>query len=194
VLIQGAADCHPVVRSVLAKAMRDGYLTDATGKRIYLSSAIVLIESRRRAGPARRLGFGSNVAGDAAAAPANAPTGADPSAISALLGDELAAEIDLAVTPPQSAGGNCSSGLVANLLRQLAARYLVSGVDLTWDREVERFLAEGSAMLATGRTRERFVEDKIGGVVRPCLAARGQPLKLCVTVRASGLAVDSLGS
>jgi hypothetical protein len=43
--------CHPVARTVVAQAIRDGYLTDGTGRRVFLSSAVLVLEARGAGGP-----------------------------------------------------------------------------------------------------------------------------------------------
>jgi ATP-dependent Clp protease ATP-binding subunit ClpC len=187
VRIQNVADCHPIVRAVIAKAISNGFISDATGRRIYLSSAILLLEVSRAAHSARRFGFGAQSA-PAQKTALNAGSILAP----ALVGDELAAEIDLVVTPPLATSLGCGE-LVERLIRQLAARYLVAGVELSWEPAVEQFLVDGATQLPTTRLRESHVEEQVGRAVRPSLVEATRPMRLTVAVSPSGLRVERMG-
>ena len=135
VRVRNVSDCHQVVRTLLARAIRDGFATDATGRRIHLSSAILLLEARRRGATARALGFRVS---DGAVPEAESASFAAPSA-TALVRDELASEIDFVVVPT-AATGPAGARLARHLVRQLAAGYLAAGIELSWDGGVEAYL------------------------------------------------------
>ena len=182
VRVRNVSGCHPVVRTVLARAIRDGFVADATGRRIHLSSTILLLEAGRSGTAARRLGFRAR---DTAMPEPGAATGALESAAK-LVGDELAAEIDLALTP-LAATGPSGAALAGRLVRQLAARYLEAGIELSWDLGVEEYLNEGATRLTTARLRERHVEEQLGQAVQPHLRQAARPLRLEVAATPSGL-------
>ena len=50
--------CHPTIRQVFIQALADGFLTDAQGKRIYLSDTIVILTAALSNGARRAIGFG----------------------------------------------------------------------------------------------------------------------------------------
>jgi len=183
VLLSGLATCHPVVRTVVARALREGYLVDGSGRRVYLSSAVVLGECRAPSRQGSGLGFGARSRGDEPSA------NIDPGAVASLIGEELAAEIDLSVSTPNGrVAGNTS--MVRRLLDALAARYRVSAIDLAWTPEVERRLADQIARLPNPRQRERYVEEQMAASVRPHLDQSPRPIRLRVHAGPSGLQAE----
>jgi ATP-dependent Clp protease ATP-binding subunit ClpC len=184
VLLLGGVDTsHDQFRALLARAVRDGFLTDAGARRIGLSSAIVVLDAAlpRRAG--RRLGFRT---GDG---PTPSGPGADRwSLAAAAVGPELAAECDLVVIPP--AGAADGRGWVAVLLGQLATSYRAAGIHLAWEPEVEVLLA-ADLRDATAREREAAVESRLGRAIRPLLGARPGRLRVRLRGGPGGLVADA---
>lgn len=174
---------HPSVRALIAQVIFNGYLSDAMGRRIYLSSAVVFLEAGYRADPLRGFGFAAGVTtprdGDA-----------DPPTVAvALVGEELTGECDLIVSPPRGLR-IAGRGSIASILRELADSYRVAGVELTWSTDVEHFLADAAANLSTPRLRERRVEEQLGRVVRPHLQIGSRPVRLTVDVASSALIAE----
>jgi hypothetical protein len=163
--------CHPVARTVVAQAIRDGYLTDGTGRCVFLSSAVLVLEARGAGGARRRLGFGAgSAAGLEGPAPVGPPSAGSLERAVELLGEELGGECDLVLSPPAGPVRAGAAG-IGRVLCELAERYHVAGLELTWDQAVEAWLAAGAGRLGQQRARERFVEERVG---RAAQASRGE--------------------
>lgn len=183
VLLSGLSTCHSVVRAVLAKALQTGYLVDGSGRRVYLSSAIVVAECRAPSRQGAVFGFGARPRGDEPVASIG------PDALASLVGEELAGEVDLCVSAPNGpVAGN--TPMVRRLLDDLAARYQVSAIDLSWTPEVERSLADQVASLANARQREQYVEEQMAACVRPHLDQSRRPIRLRVLAGPSGFQAE----
>jgi ATP-dependent Clp protease ATP-binding subunit ClpC len=189
VLLLGGVDAsHEQLRSLLARAILDGFLTDAGARRIGLSSAVVVLEATlpRRGG--RRLGFrtGDSLAATGQTAPG---PGTDHGSFAvAAVGRELAAECDLVVIPCDDAVDG--RGWVAQLLGRLATSYRSAGVHLAWEPEVEALLAADLPAVAA-REREAAVESRLGRAIRPLLRARPGPWRVRIRHGASGLVAEA---
>lgn len=178
-LLRGVDAAHEALRSLLAAAIRDGYLTDGQARRIPLSQAVLVLEARGPKGSApRSIGF--------ALAPG---PGAEPSARSgaalaeAAVGEDLAGECDVVARPPADGGRVGASGWVAAALARLADAYLAAGVELAWDADVVALLGARAAPVPA-RERERVVESSVGRAVRPLLRDGLRPVP--VRVRSLG--------
>jgi ATP-dependent Clp protease ATP-binding subunit ClpC len=175
-LLRGIDAAHEAFRSLLARALRDGYLTDAQARRIGLTSSIVVLEAAAQERIARPLGFGVAGAASREAGPASrdrALEGRPTDALAiAALGEELAAACDLTVLPPSGRG----SGWLTHTLDQLASSYRAAGIELAWDPAAEAVLANGLAA-ASSRDRERAIETRVGRAVRSCLRAGRRPVR-----------------
>ena len=178
VRFRGVDLCHPIVRAVLAKSLRDGAIVDATGRKIRLSSAVVLLEVATRPTLGRILGF-------AARGPAGAPpTQHGAPEAQTLVGDGLAAEADMVVVLPGRAG---DTGLAAHVLGELACRYGAMGITLAWDQGVETWLAAATAAAPGDRERERLVEAQVAAAVRHLVGGRSRPARVMLAVAGHGL-------
>jgi hypothetical protein len=177
-LLRGVDAAHESFRGLLARAIRDGYLTDGQARRIGLTQAIVVLEAAPgRAG--RRLGFGaagrapvgSSVTGDPA------PSIQEAAALAvAAVGEGLAGECDLVVVPAAAGGHDADATWVARTLERLATAYRSAGVDLSWNRDAETTLL-AVVTSADTRERERVLEATLGRAVRPCLRSGVRPLR-----------------
>jgi ATP-dependent Clp protease ATP-binding subunit ClpC len=153
-------DCHPEVRQVIASAVESGFLTDARGKRLYLSDAVVILtaagESRRR----RQLGFAAE---EAPAADAQAHA-------AAVLGADLAAQADLVLDQVLRSPAGRRRWIEQQVLAELAERYRRNGIELQWHDSFFRWLAEIDAG-GSPRQWERLLDERIGLLLVPYLDA-----------------------
>ena len=184
-LLRGVDAAHLAFGGMVARALRDGYFTDAGARRIGLSQAIVVLEARAPGRARRTLGFGPAGTG-------SAPTLATTLAVAAV-GADLAAECDLAIVLPALTGdGGTGAGRawVADTLGRLAESYRAAGVELAWEPEVETTLAADLGTVSP-RERERAVEIRVGRAVRPCLRSGRRPVRARVRGTSSGLVADA---
>jgi hypothetical protein len=192
-LLRGVDLAHESLRALVARALRDGHLTDAQARRIGVTQAVVVLEARVPVRGTRPLGF---------AAAAGAPRVGSPGIVevvgpqrsvsaglgAAAVGEELADECDLVVVPPETAAPG--HGWVASTLGRLAVSYRAAGVELEWDPEVETYLVAEVAAV-TARERERQVESRVGRAVRPCLRDGRRPLRARIRGGAAGLVAET---
>jgi ATP-dependent Clp protease ATP-binding subunit ClpC len=193
-LLRGVDLAHESLRALVARALRDGHLTDGQARRIGVTQAVVLLEARVPVRGTRPLGFaaaaggqgrvGPGPGGEGAGSPGSAPAGLGAGAV----GGELADECDLVVVPPEDAAPG--QGWVASTLGRLAVSYRAAGVELEWDPEVETYLVAEVAAVTT-RERERQVESRVGRAVRPCLRDGRRPLRARIRGGAAGLVAET---
>jgi len=154
VIVRGLDVCDASASQVIAKALRDGYLTEASGKRYFLGDAVVLLpaSSDEDQHVHRPLGFG--------AAGGEGDTSADRRLLETLFGDS-ADHIDVHVSELSlDPDADAAAWLTGTLLPGIAGRYARHGVDLAWEPAV----VERLAALTSGLDRheaEHVAEDWI---------------------------------
>lgn len=189
-LLRGVDAAHESLRALLARAMRDGYLTDAQAKRIVLSSAIVVLEAGSRPTAARPLGFGAaGVAGSGDDGPGQARGQAPGAAAVESVGEDLAGACDVIAVPPRVVGGAAGSAWVARALGRLAVAYRAVGLELAWDADAVAVLGALAAGVPD-RDRERRLESAVGRAVRPCLRTAARPVRARLQGGSGGLAAN----
>jgi ATP-dependent Clp protease ATP-binding subunit ClpC len=154
VVLRGLDACDISASQVIGKALRDGYLTDASGKRYFLSDAVVLLPASSDEDQHLRhpLGFGTT-GGEGGAA-------ADRRVLETLFGDS-ADHVDVHVSElTLDPDADANAWLTGSLLPGIAERYARRGVDLAWEPAV----VDRLAALTSGLDRheaEHVAEDWI---------------------------------
>lgn len=150
---QNVDACHPRVRQVLTRALDDGFLTEATGRRIYLSDTVVLLTAAVSSDMSRRgLGF-AQLSGEQGA-------GKDShAAATAALGSAFMAVVDLICDELPEANAVQQRWLEGNVLPDLAERYRTYGLDLSWDDSVVTWFLNRERSVTSRRDWERVVES-----------------------------------
>ncbi len=192
-LLRGVDAAHDSLRALLARAILDGYLTDAQARRIPLAQTVIVLEAGLPQDAGRPIGFrtGADAETDADGDPATS-TRLAPGRVAALadaaVGEPLQAACDLVVMPPPGARTG-AAGWASRALRRLAEAYGAAGVELVWDVDVEAAL--GAAMASVpSRERERVIESRVGRAVRPCLRSGRRPARARVVSRREGLVAE----
>lgn len=164
VLVENVDGGHPAIRDVLAQAIADGSLTDARGRKTWLSDAVVLLTCASPAGTTARIGFSVDH---------RAPE-ADMASLVNALGPKLREQCDVVVvrSPGLRRPGDW---LEHGLLPALARRYRKHGLNLTWDASFLSWLTDWREELASAMEWERFVEGKLEPALRPALSGRTDP-------------------
>jgi ATP-dependent Clp protease ATP-binding subunit ClpA len=187
-LCEGVDGCHPQVREVLRQALHDGILTDARGKRTYLSDAVVLLTADIDPQAGRRLGFG----------PVESVPEVDARhAAEDSLGRDLVEQCDLVCVGAPSSGQAQRLWLQHRLLADLAERYRRQGVRLEWDETLIDWMV-GLEEAGEGRHNwERLIDERLSPVLIRHLpdhsGAAGEsqdPLTLRVRSDGSGVVVE----
>jgi ATP-dependent Clp protease ATP-binding subunit ClpC len=176
--------CHPEVRQIIAAAVESGYLTDARGKRLYLSDAVVILTAGGGAHrPARRLGFAVD----------ESPSENSDALAVAVLGATLAAHADVVLTEALPSAGGQRRWLEQHVLADLTERYRQNGLELQWDDSFFQWLAELGPTGSPNRC-ERFLDDRIGGLLVPFLDGSAQGVgPLVIKREGDNLRVESAG-
>jgi len=160
VIVRGLDVCDASASQVIAKALRDGYLTEASGKRYFLSDAVVLLPASSDEDPHvhRPLGFG--------AAGGEGDASADRRLLETLFGDS-ADHIDVHVSELSlDPDADAAAWLTGTLLPRIAGRYARHGVDLTWEPAV----VERLAALTSGLDRHEAEHVAEGWIAATAMA------------------------
>jgi ATP-dependent Clp protease ATP-binding subunit ClpC len=155
---------HPQVRDILAQALLDGFLTDARGKRTYLSDAVVVLTAETGALSPRVRGFRRDEVPEARTARDGAV---------AALGAELVAQCDVVCQRVVAGDATIYRWIEDHLLTELSERYRRQGVELSWDDALIRWLMSHQAPGATQRDWERLVDERVSPLLIPHLPAAG---------------------
>jgi ATP-dependent Clp protease ATP-binding subunit ClpC len=155
VRLENIEACHRRVREVLQRALADGFITDACGKRIYLSDTVVLLTARIAVESGGRIGFQT-----AESSPALTARQAAEQA----LGVDFVAQTDLVCAEVPSSETTRRRWIEKYLLAELAERYRKRGLDLRWDESfVQWLLLQCSSV--TRRALEHVVDQRLGPLV-----------------------------
>jgi ATP-dependent Clp protease ATP-binding subunit ClpC len=155
--------CHAQVRAVLTQGLASGFITDARGKHLYLSDAIVLLTAGLPVESERPIGFLRGTESSEPRATVNAV---------AVLGDELAAQVDLTCATVLRSEATRRRWIEEHLLGDLAARYRRQGLELHWDESFINWLVEPKRASASQRDWERLMDETISPLLVPHLTSR----------------------
>ena len=165
--------CHAQVLGVLRQGLSSGYLTDSSGKRIFLSDAVIIMTAQTfiSSEPERHVGLRAvnDDSGDF-----------EPDLPFWLAAVGLDAEIDLTICRSASAVALLSA---RDVLSSLGDQMKQRGFELTWEPEAERWLENEMARSACDSPREieAFVERHVTPLFVPYYDADpdgGQCLRL----------------
>lgn len=144
---------HPQVREVLIQSLATGLITDARGKRIFLSDVIVVLTAGLTPAETRSsLGFFS---------PPQKPGPDALNALKAVLGGDFLAHIDLVITEISNTKDTRRRWLEENLLARVFDRYAIRGITLHWDESLIEWLLTQEKYLSNQREWEKLVDEKI---------------------------------
>ncbi len=161
-LLRGLEMCDLSVRDLIRQAISRGCLTDGSGKKIYLSDAVVLISCAGETDGGRPVGFRDDRDEEEGAA--------DRERWHPLLGQALMDEVDVifAGAPPDRAAAKHQ--LYDGLLRALTQQFRKSGLAVNFDRSVLEWMEDLEKRAGgCGRDWERLVEAEMERALRPYL-------------------------
>lgn len=160
--LENMDSCHPAVREVLSRAIQDGKITDGRGKPIYLSDTVVVITADIVLEQAHRaLGFRPEV---------TEVTGEDVfQAVSTVIGDELASEVNLFIAGARATEGVSEGWLHEHMLNDLNNRYIKQGLALEWDASILTWLQKLQADGLNQRDWEHLVDEILSPAIIPHL-------------------------
>jgi ATP-dependent Clp protease ATP-binding subunit ClpC len=165
--------CHPQILQVLTAALDQGSFTDARGKHIYVSDAVVLLTAAIAAGARRAPGF---LPRDHESVPDGRR------AAEAALGAELLRQVDVVCAGVPASGTAERQWVREHLLRDLTQRYYAQGVALDWDESFVDWVVSQQSGAAGQRQLERELGGRLGRLLVRHLsgsedAARGKEVK-----------------
>ena len=160
---EGFGACHHQVREVLIRGVRDGVITDALGKHIYLSDAIVILTCDLQVEGKSRVGFADDDGDDS---PQRAAREAPAEALGHAIVDRL--DVVCAEVPATEESGR--RWVEKQLLAGLTERYRRHGIELRWDDSLVDWLLEQEADRASQREWERLADERLSPLIVPYLA------------------------
>lgn len=193
-LCESVDAAHPAVREVLRQALEDGILTDARGKRTYLSDAVVLLTAESETHAQRRLGFADPHGGDHGRD--EGPREAElRSLLAEAVGRELVALSDLVTAGVPHSTEAQRRWLRQRLLGDLAERYRRQGVVLEWEESVVDWLMELRSQSEGRASWERLVDERLSPELIRHLPETpgGPPRNLRVGTSGGGVCVTAAG-
>jgi ATP-dependent Clp protease ATP-binding subunit ClpC len=152
VLFANLHACHPQVRSVISNGLRDGFITDGRGKRIYLSDTIVLLTARLESEGTRSIGFR---AGEASGSDALRETTARQ------LDRELVALVDEVALARRPSTTHLRDWLRHTVLAELSKQYQGKGLRLEWSDTLVEWLLTHEPRCRTRADWERLLESQV---------------------------------
>jgi ATP-dependent Clp protease ATP-binding subunit ClpC len=144
--------CNPQVREVFVQALASGFITDARGKRIYLSDSIIMLTADEHVTPPGTFGFGQ--AGEA-------PASLGRRIAEDSLGPEFVAQCDLICTHVLKSESARRRWFHDNLLSDLSIRYAKEGVHVRWDDSIVGWLVDQAGGDVHTHDWERLVDERL---------------------------------
>lgn len=151
---------------MLAEALRSGFLTDAQGRKVYLSDTVVVMTATVEETVKRRIGFHADREGLEASQ-------VGPGILPPLLPD-LMDRVELCWQPEPPTAERLQVWLKEWVLPSLVERYQRQGLEVEWDPSVTEWLS--ATILAAGElTRgERLIEEQVLPALIPYLDRPGK--------------------
>jgi ATP-dependent Clp protease ATP-binding subunit ClpC len=173
---------HPIARDLLAQALASGVIVDGTGRRIYLSDAIVIVTADGDVPAASPHVPGFRPRSEAA----ERPDAADATArAEAALGPEIAELADVICTDVTVADAATAHWVEDHLMASLAERFRGQGLALSWEPAVVRWLV-ARAGGAGHRGVERLIDEHVSALLVDHLPAAPGAATRAVTLACEG--------
>ena len=163
--------CHPQVRALLTQTLADGFLTERSGKRVYLSDSVIILTAPSEAARGFTLGF---LGGEA--------TRQDGSALESALGARLLEQVDVVRTSRMTHAGETKGWVERTLLPGLAVQYRGAGLTLEWDPTFVAWVHEQQQAHPSRLLLTKVVERRLGKTLIAHLPPPGHRLTVAVEV------------
>ena len=163
--------CHPLIRETVARALADGFFTDAQGRRIYLSDAVVVLTAAVDLSTARPIGFGASE---------HEQVNHAREAVARALGSGLANQCDIICGhAPHSRGGEDT---VSELIALLDERYRAHGLEVHWDDSFVKWVRDRRPQFSNERDWECFLDEHVAARLLEHVADMSGGKPRCITV------------
>jgi ATP-dependent Clp protease ATP-binding subunit ClpC len=161
-LAENVDGCHPQVRASLTRALSEGYFTDARGRKIYLSDAVVIMSApSHRVATAIRVGFGPGE-----------PPGEVRSAMAIAFDRELVEQADLVVDRLERDASQAGVTHHEKMLADLVRRYRDRGLEITWDKSLVDWLRAPGQQSRSGKDWREWADRALASALIPHLPQR----------------------
>ncbi len=166
--------CHPYIRDVLEQGIAEGFLTDSTGKKVYLSDAVVLLTAEVAAHKTHKIGFQQG--GEKASLSARAVA-------EQALTPRLVRLCDVVCAQAPRAEETGREWLESHILPEWSGRYVAKGLEVHWDEALVNWLLAQHDLSAGKQDWEHLIDDRLSALLVPYVdeAESGQVKILCVT-------------
>lgn len=179
VLCRNVDACHPHIREILKQAIATGLITDARGKRIYLSDAILLLTADVQVEGERHIGILETQV-------SRKPPSAD--AAEKALGQDFLDQVDEVCF--QAPLGRPADLLGDERLQSVARRFEEQGVLISWDKTMEECLRERGDTISRERDWERFVDQQLTPLLISYLSGGTPPHSVTIMYVGGQLCVE----
>lgn len=153
---------HALIRPVLEQAIVNGYFTDGSGRRVYLSDTVVIVSA------------GVKWTGAQPVVPTTTYPQADDAVVrghaEALLGAQLVSLCDIVIEKLPADGSGSRAWVDTGMLDDLAQRLRHEGLDVQWDDSLKSWLAQqqaGGDRNAAARLLDDCVTPKLLEAIPP---------------------------
>ena len=173
--------CHPVVRDVLIQALSAGFLTDAQGKRLYLSDTVTILTDRGGGDPERRMGIRTH---------GSEHKDIDHAAVERLLGADLVRLCDVIA----SGSADTAHRRQEALLNELGKRFSPHGMAIQWNDSLYAWLDEHAKEAGADADWERRVDTYLSPLLVAHLEAHksSEPISALVEYKENRLQITNL--
>ena len=145
--------CHPYATAILEQALSEGFFTDSSGRKIYLSNAVVILTGEDTQGPSRprRLGF--------LRSEDDTEDGYDK--VSPDISRGLLDQVDIICDSRGEPAEQNSSWITNSLLLPFSVSYSNRGLELEFDESVVQSLIARTEEGENLRDSERYLESEL---------------------------------
>ena len=159
---EGFDACHHQVREVIIRGINDGVITDALGKHVYLSDAVVILACQIGVESKGQVGFDTE--------DSEPPRRAARETAAAAFGRELVDRVDVVCAEVPTSEDSGRRWIENHLLAGLGERYRRHGIELHWDDSIVNWLLGQKVDRASQREWERLADEQISPLLVPYLA------------------------
>ncbi len=163
--------CHYTVRDVLLRGIKSGFLTDARGKKLYLSDTVLLLTAESIGAEPQSIGLLGKAAHKEKIAPRQL--------LASVLGDDFAAQMDDVFYQVPSAEVETNTGAIERMLQNVSLRCTMHGITLSWDHSFIAWILEKQRVAAQQRDWERVVEESLAEILSPYIDGQDD---CCITI------------
>lgn len=184
IVCEGLENASFPVQEIWARAIENGYLTDANNKKIYLSDAIIVVSADVDVSAKNKVGFSVSAVGEGEERLADK--------LENYFSKSLLKFADFIVQTDENGASNARrEWLRENLHHNLTERFRRQGIYLHWDKSIIESLSRKMERLDDEQQWERLINFEILPALLPFLEQSENRLSLTVSYRDGEIDVES---